>query len=391
MDSFYRPTRAEISLDALRHNIEAFRSAIPQSMKLMASVKANAYGHGAAETAREAVQCGADYLGVAFLDEAVQLRRAGITAPILVLGYTPPEGIRLAAELGITLTVFSEELLEALSDLPTGTPKVNVHVKIDSGMGRLGLIPEREETVHFIERLHRLPAVRVEGLFTHYACADERDKCYTREQHRRFAAIVNTLRARDIEIPLIHAGNTATGIDTPELSYSMLRLGIGMYGIYPSEEVNKQRVDLEPVMSLKTAVVWTKTAPSKSGISYGAKYVTQREERIGTLPIGYADGYTRMLFGRAEALVRGQRAPILGNICMDQCMISLEDIPGCEVAAGEEVVLIGKQGNDRITADELAAKLGTIPYEITCMVAGRVPRVYTRDGVTVGVANPLLG
>jgi len=391
VDSYYRPTRAEISLDALRHNIEAFRSAIPQSMKLLASVKGNAYGHGAVETAREAVQCGADYLGVAFLDEAVQLRRAGITAPILVLGYTPPEGIPLAAELGVTLTVFSEDLLRALSELPAETPKVKVHVKIDSGMGRLGLIPEREETVHFIERLHRLPAVHVEGMFTHYSCADERDKCYTREQHRRFSAIVETLRGRGVDIPLIHAGNTATGIDTPELSYSMVRLGIGMYGLYPSEEVNKQRVDLEPVMSLKTAVVWTKTAAPRSGISYGAKYMTQREERIGTLPVGYADGYTRMLSGRAEALVRGQRTPVLGNICMDQCMISLEDIPGAQVEAGEEVVLIGKQGNDRITADELAVKLDTINYEITCMIAGRVPRVYTRNGVPVGIVNPLLG
>lgn len=390
MNAYYRPTRAEISLDALRRNLQSFRAALPKEMLLMASVKANAYGHGAVETAREAEACGVDYLGVAFLDEALQLRRAGIAAPILVLGYVPPEGLALARELDISVALFREDILEAAEALPESGCKLKAHIKIDTGMGRLGLL-SGEEALAFVKRASRSPKVRVEGLFTHYARADEADKSYTAMQHERFAQFAREIRAAGVDIPIIHAANSAAGIDTPEWAGGMLRLGISMYGLYPSAEVNRSRIALEPVLSLKTQVVMVKTAPPNWGISYGTRYVTGGQERIGTLPVGYADGFSRMLTGRAEALVRGRRVPVLGTICMDQCMIALDAAAADEqpVEAGEEVVLIGSQGGETITVEDIADLLGTLNYEVTCMLASRVPRVYIRDGRTVAVTNPL--
>jgi len=390
LTAYYRPTRAEISLDALNRNIQAFRAAIPVGTRLMATVKADAYGHGAVQMALEAEACGVDYLGVAFLDEAVQLRRSGVTAPILVLGYVPEHGLTLARELDITIALFREDTITAAEALPVSDKKLRVHIKIDSGMGRLGMLPG-EEALTFIKRACRSPQLDVEGLFTHYASADELDKSYMQSQYTRFTAFVEEVRLSGCEIPIVHAGNSATGIDVPEQALGMLRLGISMYGLYPSTEVNKQRITLEPVLALKTEVVMVKHAPAGWGISYGSRYVTAGEERIGTLPVGYADGYSRMLTGKVEALIRGKRVPVLGTICMDQCMIALdpvetEDLP---VETGEEVVLIGAQGETVITADEIASKLGTINYEVTCMIASRVPRVYRRDGQVVAVANAL--
>lgn len=390
MDSSYRPTRAEISLDALRRNIAAYRTALPAGTKMMASVKANAYGHGAIETAAEAAAAGVDYLGVAFLDEALQLRHAGVETPILVLGYVPPEGLALAREHAVSIAMFREDILDAAAaQAKPGVKPLRVHVKLDSGMGRIGVLPE--DAVRFIERALRTPGIEVEGLFTHFARADERDKSYTSLQYERFASVAGEVRRRGLDIPLIHLGNSAAGIDTPEWTGGMLRLGIGMYGLYPSEEVGKQRIALEPVMSLKTEVVMTKTAPPGWGISYGTRYMTEGEERIGTLPIGYADGFSRMLSGKAEALVRGVRVPVLGTICMDQCMIALDPAASAgPVEAGEEVVLLGRQGGETITAEEIADKLGTINYEIVCMIAARVPRIYMRGGETNAVRNGLL-
>ncbi|WP_219833897.1 alanine racemase [Paenibacillus sp. R14(2021)] len=387
--AYYRPTRAEISLDALAHNLQAFRKAIPGGMLLMASVKANAYGHGAVETAREAERCGVDYLGVAFLDEALQLRQAGLKAKILVLGYVPPEGLAIARDADIAIALFREDVLEAAAALPSGK-KLTVHIKIDTGMGRLGQLAG-EDAVAFIRRAMEEPNLHVEGLFTHYARADEADKSYTQLQHGRFTALVQQLRTEALNIPIIHAANSAAGIDTPEMGGGMLRLGISMYGLYPSTEVNRQRIALKPVLTLKTEVVMVKQVPKGWGISYGSRYVTQGDEAIGTLPVGYADGFSRMLTGKAEVLLRGRRVPVLGTICMDQCMIGLDSAGGPgPVVNGEEVVLIGSQGNAVISAEEVADKLGTLNYEVTCMIASRVPRVYTRDQRTIAVVNPLL-
>lgn len=391
VDEYFRPTVAEISLDALERNVKAFRDLLPSGTRLLASVKANAYGHGAVETARAAVAAGADYLGVASLDEALQLRRAGVTAPVLTLGYTPPEGFPLAREHGITVTLFRHDSLDEIEKLPVQGPKLKAHVKIDSGMGRLGVLPGREAE-RFLERACALPQLDVEGMFTHYAKADESDKSHTLMQAERFASVAEYVRRHALPLRIIHAGNSAAGIDLPDHIGGMLRLGIAMYGLYPSEEVRRDRIRLEPVMTLKTQIVHVKTLPPGEGISYGARYVTSGTETIGTLPIGYADGFSRMLSGKAEALLRGTRVPVLGTICMDQCMIRLDDARtegAPEFEPGEEVVLIGRQGDQTITAEEVAAALGTINYEVTCMISSRVPRVYVKNGAIVAVTNPL--
>lgn len=393
MDSFYRPTRVELSLDALRHNLQAFRKAMPQGCKLMASVKANAYGHGAVEVAREAERNGIDYLGVAFLDEALQLRNAGIQTPILVLGFVAADALSIARDRNVTISLFRDDILEAAANLPAdpGGRKLKVHIKVDSGMGRLGVIGTAA-AVFFIEKALQVPQLDVEGLFTHYARADEADKDYTMLQYVRFREVAEYVEKQGLPIPIIHAANSAAGIDTPNWAGGMLRLGISMYGLYPSEEVNKQRVDLEPVMTLKTEITMVKKAPPGWGISYGTRYVTKGEELIGTLPIGYADGFSRMLSGKAYGLVRGMKEPIRGTICMDQCMIALDassETASTSVAAGEEVVLIGRQGDAVITVEEVADQLGTINYEVICMLAARIPRVYVNGGQVTAIHNPL--
>jgi alanine racemase len=395
LESFYRPTRVELSLDALRHNLQAFRNALPEGCKLLASVKANAYGHGAVEVAREAERFGVDYFGVAFLDEALQLRKAGIQTPILVLGFVAADALSVARDHNVTISLFREDVLEAAAKLPADSSgrKLKVHIKIDSGMGRLGVIG-KDAAVSFIEKALQVPQLEVEGMFTHYARADEADKDYTKLQYDRFREVAEYVEQQSWPIPIIHAANSAAGIDTPHFAGGMLRLGISMYGLMPSDEVNQQRIELEPVMTLKTEVVMAKTAPAGWGISYGTRYVTEGEERIGTLPIGYADGFSRMLSGKAHALVRGVKVPVLGTICMDQCMIALD--PAVSQAAplpveqGEEVVLIGRQGNAVITVGEVAQQLGTINYELICMLAVRLPRVYVSGRQIMAIYNPLL-
>ncbi|HEX7055682.1 MAG TPA: alanine racemase [Bacilli bacterium] len=391
MDSFFRPTWVEISLDALRANISAFRRILPAEMKMMAVVKADAYGHGLTEIAAEAADAGMDYIGVAFFDEALKLRRSGFTVPLLVLGYTPPEAVALALQHDITITIYSDDLLPALREVgktaAAAGKSVKVHIKLDTGMGRIGQF-EQSAAIAYIAQTLALPGVKVEGLFTHYACADERDKTYTYEQHRKFAGIVDHFAAQGVRFPLLHAGNSATGIELPALSWNMLRLGISMYGFYPSVTVDHNKIHLEPVMSFKTKPVMIKTLPPGSGVSYGATYVTKTSEKIATLPVGYGDGYTRLLTGRAEVLIRGRRAPLVGRICMDQCMVDISHLG--DVSLQDEVVLFGKQGDNVISADELAQKLGTINYEILCMVSARVPRVYVRNGQVVKTVNHLL-
>lgn len=358
----------------------------------MAVVKADAYGHGAVEVAKQAVKSGANYLAVAFLDEALELRKAGIDAPILTLGYTPPEGLELARKHRVTIVAYSDEILDALerSNLVTAKqqdePELLIHVKIDTGMGRIGLHRE-DEAIRYIERALSLPSVKVEGIFTHYANADEQDKSYTLEQHRKFMRVVRHFTDRGTNFRYIHAGNSATAIDTPELTCSMVRLGISMYGLYPSDEVDHSAIALQPVLSLKTGIVHLKTLPPNSGISYGTIYRTTADEAIATLPIGYADGFSRMLSNKAQALVRGKRVPIVGRVCMDQCMANVSAVP--DAGLGDEVVLIGRQGEESITVEEVAAQLGTINYELICMISHRVPRVYIRDGKPVQKINPL--
>lgn len=389
----YRPTQVEINLDALESNYKAFRQALPEGMKLLACVKANAYGHGAVRVAREMERLGADYLSVAFLDEAIELRQSGVHLPILVLGYTSPEGVKAALEYDITLCLFTEEVLEATRRLEIGDSKkkLKVHIKLDTGMGRIGLLPG-EEAVSFIKRAFETPQLEVEGLFTHYSTADEQDKSYTLEQYRRFQQVTEALREENLTIPIIHTGNSATAIDLPGISCDMVRIGVAMYGLYPSQEVHRQNVKLTPVLTLKTKVVYVKKLPPHWGISYGKRYETSANEPIGTLPIGYADGFSRMMNGKAQVLIRGRRVPVVGTICMDQCMVSLQSFAeeAEQIQAGEEVVIIGQQLGEIIAADELASWLGTIHYEVVCMLAHRIPRLYKKSGLPDELVNPLI-
>jgi alanine racemase len=394
--AFYRPTAAHISLDALAHNIEAFRSLLPARLKMMASIKANAYGHGLIQVAREAQASGIDYLGVAFLDEALSIRRAGITAPVLVLGYVPPEGLEAARRHDVSISLFREDVLEAAASLPAdGLGKLKVHIKVDTGMGRLGTLADGTGAAErFIEKALGTARLQVDGVFTHFANADEADKSYTLLQYERFAGIMHYIRSRSLPIPILHCANTAAGADMPELGGDMVRIGIGMYGLYPSNEVDAGRVDLRPVLSLTTEVVHVKTVPPGWGVSYGTRYIADDDTRIGTLPVGYADGFSRMLNGKAEVLLRGRRVPVIGTICMDQCMIALaaaDEAGAIPVSPGEKVVLLGTQGKETISAEEIAARLGTINYELVCMLAARVPRIYSRGGEVVEVSNTLLG
>ncbi len=390
MESFHRPTRVEISLDALEHNMTQFQQMLPTNLQMMAVVKANGYGHGAVQIAREALSRGIQYLGVNFLDEALELRLAGISGPVLVLGYTPPDAIFEAWKHDVTIAVFSDELLDAIRVVGTAERPLKVHVKVDTGMSRLG-IPDHDDAVDFTKKLSEMSNVFVEGLFTHFAVADELDKSFTRIQYEKFQRLVAAIAEQGVYIPLRHAGNSAAAIDSPEWSGNMVRVGVSLYGLYPSNEVQTQRIALRPLMQFKTGIVLLKTVNAGTPVSYGCTFVTHKVTRVATIPVGYGDGFTRMLTGKAEVLVRGKRVPIIGRICMDQCMVDVTDVPNVRV--GDEVVLFGEQNfdglEDRITVEELATKLGTINYEITCMVSHRVPRVFLREGVREDVVNLL--
>jgi alanine racemase len=385
LDSFYRPTWVEINLDAVASNVRAFRRALPDGTDLMAVVKANGYGHGAYEVAKTALSAGATWLGVAFLDEALQLRQSGVSCPILVMGYTDPKGFSLAIRRGISLTVYDLESLKRIAAAAQSLQAAaNVHIKADTGMGRLGLVGT-DELVSMLSYMNDHRRLKWEGLFTHYACADEVDKQSTLDQAQKLEDMIHVLRGNGFEPPLVHAGNSATGIDLPEKAFGMVRLGISLYGLYPSDQVMRDKIKLQPVLSWKTRIVHLKQVPPGTPVSYGSTYHTIGRESIATLPVGYADGYSRLLTGKSEVLVRGCRVPVVGRICMDQTIINVTNVP--DAANGDEVVLIGSQNDASITADDLADWLGTINYEITCKVGLRVPRVYLREGSSVKIDN----
>jgi alanine racemase len=379
---FVRPTWAEIQLDNLAHNIQGIHAKLPAGTRLMAVVKANAYGHGAIPVARKALEAGATYLAVASVDEALELRNAGIRAPILVLGYTPPGQAALVVEHDLTQTLYQEEMLQALSKAALEAGQLaKVHVKADTGMGRLGFTAAAETTA-FVKQAQSTPGVVVEGLFTHFATADEADTSYAEEQLARWRELLSACAEEGLQIPLQHISNSAGILHLPHSPGNMVRLGISMYGCWPSEEVARE-VELRPVMRLVTQIVHLKTVAPGTKISYGATYETQRPAKIATIPIGYADGYSRLLSNRADVLVRGQRAPIRGRVCMDQLMIDVTDIEGVQL--GDEAVLYGAQGSDEITLDEIAGIIGTISYEVACAVGRRVPRLYTEGQEIVEV------
>jgi alanine racemase len=371
-----RPVWAEIDLTAISHNIGVLRRLARPGALFMAVVKANAYGHGAIPVAQEAIAAGADRLGVATIEEAVQLAQAGITVPIQILSEIPADTADLCAALdhGFILTVCRRETATALSKSAVASGKIaKTHVKVDTGMNRLGISADPTDAVEFVKDLLALPSLDVEGIFTHFATADDPESDFSRTQLTRFTKVLDALGEQGICPPVRHAANSAAIIDFPESHLDMVRAGIAVYGLNPSAAF-AGRADLKPSLSLKTKVTFVKDVPAGEGISYGLTYMTVRPGKIATLPLGYADGYSRMLSNKTAVLINGTRAPNVGTICMDQFMVDVSDIQGVE--PGAETVLIGQQGQARITADDIAAALGTINYEVVCLIGARVPRVY---------------
>jgi alanine racemase len=370
-----RPLWAEIDLDALAYNVASLKGQAGPAA-VAAVVKANAYGHGAVGVAGAAVDAGADRLAVICVDEGEQLRRGGVSVPILVMGHSSIAEARRIVELELTPTVKSLEMGHALAREAEGAAvRQPLHVKVDTGLNRYGVSPQ--EVVPLAEALRAIPSLQVEGIFTHFASADEGDKRFTLEQYTIFRGVVEKLPW----VPIRHVSNTATLLDRPEMSLEMARPGVGMYGLYPSPYVSRS-LNLRPALSLKSRVTrLTGVAPGDS-VSYGRTWRANRPSTIALVMCGYADGLPRLLSNRGSFLVRGRRVPIVGRVCMDMCMVDVTDVP--DVAEGDEVVVIGRQGEAEITADEVAELCGTISYEILCGISARVPRLYLREGRPVG-------
>ncbi len=367
-----RPTWAEIDLSATAYNIRRIKEIVGPRVEVMAVVKAEAYGHGALEVARTVVQSGATWLGVAALNEAITLRQASIAAPILVLGWTPGWLARQAIEYDVACAAFDVDTAGAFSRAAQEIGRTaRIHLKVNTGMNRLGLMPD--EAADVIQQINAMEGLSVEGVFTHFARADESDPAYTYRQIDCFKQVLSEVERRGIAIPIRHAANSPGILRFPESHFDMVRPGIILHGLHPSDEAPVPS-DFRPAMTLKTMVAQVQTLPPESPISYGGKYVTQGYERIAVLPIGYADGFRRGPHNYGDVLVRGRRAPIVGRVCMDQCMISVTHIS--DVARGDEVVLIGAQGGDRIRAEDAARHMGTHNYETVSTLMARVPRVY---------------
>jgi alanine racemase len=386
--SIYRAW-AEIDLDNLIHNLKEIRRLTENRTLVMAVVKADAYGHGAVEAAHALAGNGADRLAVSTLDEAVKLRKNGIIVPIQLLSHTCPSRAGEIVDLDIIQTVFDAELAEAISNEAIKRNKrAKVHVKIDTGMGRIGF-QAGEQAVEGIKRISRLKGLEIEGMMTHFASSDDADESYTKCQLEKFLDTYDRLVKCGIDIPIRHAANSAGIIVHPQSHLEMVRPGIMLYGMYPSRDTCVPRADLKPVMSLKAKVISSSMFSKDLCISYGRTYKTNRDSRLIVLPVGYADGYCRLLSNQGRILVRGKYAPVVGRVCMDHFMADVTDFDEI-VEAGEEAVLFGRQGDKEISVDELAGICRTISYEILCKIGLRIPRVYIRAGKVAGELNYLL-
>lgn len=385
-DIYYRETWAEINLDAIEENVQNMRRHLPEHVQIMAVVKADGYGHGAVQTARTALQSGATWLGVALLDEAIALRQAGIDAPILVFGWTRPTDVQAAARNNISLTVYQKEWIEEAAKHYEGNAPVFLHLKMDTGMGRIGVKTE-EELKGLVTALKADPRMIAEGVFTHFATADENDRTYYDKQYQLFVQMLDRLKAMDVTPNIVHCGNSAASLKYPDKMFNMVRFGISMYGMSPSNEMKPMLpFELKPAFSLYSRLIHAKEIEAGEAIGYGATYKAEKRMWVGTVPIGYADGWLRGLSGKASVLIKGKYFPIIGRICMDQLMCELDE--GYPV--GEKVTLIGRDGGKQITSDDIAAHLETINYEVTCMISKRVPRLYFKNGKIIHTSNPLL-
>lgn len=372
---------AIVDLDAIASNIKNIRAKVDKNSGIIGIIKADAYGHGSVETAKVLLDNGADWLAVAVVDEGLNLRKNGITAPILLLGYTPELRLNDVINNGFIQTVYSYDTAKKLSDAASALgKKAVIHIKIDTGMGRIGY-RVNEESADEIVKISKLPNIDVNGMFTHFSTADEADKAYTLEQYNKFVKMNDMLEERGLHIPIKHAANSAAIMDFDNMMFNMVRPGIILYGAYPSDEVKKENLSLSPAMSIKTHVSYVKDVNEGDSISYGRKYTAPSKRRIATIPVGYADGFIRAYSNGGKVLVRGEYAPIVGRICMDQFMVDVTDIDGVEV--NDEVVLMGRQGDKEITADFIASVLDTINYEVFCTLSKRVPRQYIQNGKIV--------
>ncbi|WP_406620543.1 alanine racemase [Bacillus atrophaeus] len=391
MTKLCREVWIEVNLDAIQKNLRAIRYHIPKKSKIMAVVKANAYGHGSVEVARHALEHGASELAVASVEEGIVLRKAGITAPILVLGFTALSCVKKSAVWNITLSAFQVSWIKKASRIlekEAGSERLAIHIIVDTGMGRLGVRTE-EDLLAVVKAVRSSKYLSWEGIFTHFSTADEEDTTLTKLQHDKFISFLRFLKNQDIELPTVHMNNTAAAIAFPEFSADMIRLGIGLYGLYPSAYIKQLNlVKLTPALSLKARIAYVKTMVTEPRtISYGATYIAEPDEVIATLPIGYADGYSRALSNRGFVLHRGRRVPVVGRVTMDMIMVSLGESEGKQ---GEEVVIYGHQKGAEITVDEVAEMLNTINYEVVSTLSRRIPRFYIRDGEIFKASTPVM-
>lgn len=376
----YSRVCAHIDLDAILHNLEQMHAHIDADTKIMAVIKADAYGHGAVPIAWEMEELSYVYgYGVASVEEAMQLRNANIRKPILVLGYTFPYSYETLINQEITPTVFRRDVLHQLDEI-AGRMNVKspIHIKVDTGMTRIGIRPD-EEGAAFVKEALACENLIVEGIFTHFSKADEADKAFANGQLQSFLTFVKKCEEEnDYKFKLVHCSNSAGIIDMPDANLDMVRAGIILYGMWPSEDVDKNAVDLEPVLSLKSHIVYVKDVEAGIPVSYNGTYITERTTRIATIPVGYADGYPRNLSNTGTVIIAGKRAPIIGRVCMDQFMVDVTGIPECK--EGDEVTLIGRDGDEYITVEELGTISGRFNYEFACEIGKRTPRVFFRHG-----------
>lgn len=373
--------RADIDLSAIAHNVTALKQIIGTEVRLLVAVKANAYGHGAEQVARTALANGASDLGVARIEEGLALRAAGVEAPILIFGYTHAEAASDLLANALIPSVHSFENARTLAAAAQARGReLAVHIKLDTGMGRMGIpcgagaLEAIDHAAEEVTRIARLEGLRLEGLYTHFATADHSDKTYAGHQFRIYTRLLDRLVAAGQAVGLRHAANSGAIIDMPETHLDMVRAGISIYGLYASGEVDRHRIALKPALSLKAHIIHLKQVPAETCISYGCTYKTPAPAIIATVPVGYADGYSRALSNRGTMLVGGRRVPIVGRVCMDLTMVDVTAVPG--VSVGDEVVLIGRQGGEEISADEVAETLGTINYEVVSALTGRVERIF---------------
>lgn len=377
---YYR-VHADVNLDAIYKNIEETRKIVNPNSKILVVIKADGYGHGAVPIAK-VLDPIVDGYAIAIAEEGMELRDCGITKPLLILGVTPTPLYCKLVEYDIMPSIFTLESAELLAEEAKKQGKTaRIHLAVDTGMSRIGF-PVNQESIQIVQRINELEGIQIEGCFTHFATADEADKTFTLEQIKSFQWFVNQLEDKGIKIPVKHVCNSAGIMEFPEANFDMVRSGITTYGLYPSQEVDKSKLSLCPAMEIKSYVTYVKTLDANIGISYGKTFVTSKKTRVATIPVGYADGYPRSLSNQGYVLIRGKKAPILGRICMDQFMVDVSDI--ADVREGDIVTLVGRDGNECITVEELAAKSYSFNYEFVCDIGKRVPRVYYYRGEKIG-------